>query len=175
MFQTLTGPDSFQIIDGEGAPQQIASPDELSIGSMELRLRRAPAPASGSSPQHQTHVVNTFSDAAATRGLDRGQASNQASRSTGPAGAAESVVSAPADYHRYRLEIPNRSMASADARRTVANLLQEVLDLVDPEIGGDIQLLDLQLTFTAAPAAVEKVESTAEAANADWDEETLDF
>jgi hypothetical protein len=174
VHQTLTGPDSFQVIDGEGVPQHIASPDELSIGSMELRLRRAPAPATGNSPQPQSHM-NDISDTTVSRGLGFRQAGTHSSHPGSPAVPVESVVSEPADYHRYRLEIPNRSMASTDARRTVANLLQEVLDLVDPEIGGDIQLLDLQLTLTAAPAAVEKVESTAEAANADWDEEALEF
>ena len=174
VHQTLTGPDSFQVIDGEGTPQHIASPDELSIGSMELRLRRTPRPTTESAAQPQTQG-NTNTDTATNNSAGSGQTASDPSRPSGPAAAEKSGGNAPPDYHRYRLEIPNRSMASTDARRTVANLLQEVLDLVDPEIGGDIQLLDLQLTLTAAPAAVEKVESTAEAANADWDEEAVDF
>ncbi|WP_411152054.1 DUF499 domain-containing protein [Streptomyces sp. A30] len=173
VHQTLTGPDSFQVIDGEGAPQHIASPDELSIGSLELRLRRTPAPTTDSTPRPAQVTVNsgTSSSNGSTPSRGDGPPSGPASppANSGP------VVSTPAEYHRYRLEIPNRSMASTDARRTVANLLQEVLDLVDPEIGGDIQLIDLQLTLTAAPAAVEKVEATADAANADWEEEALDF
>ncbi|MFI7289981.1 DUF499 domain-containing protein [Streptomyces anulatus] len=172
VHQTLAGPDSFQVIDGEGAPQHIASPDELSIGSLELRLRRAPAPTTGSSPQPLPHI-KASSGSASSSGSSH--ADGPPSRPASPPTATGPVASAPADYHRYRLEIPNRSMASTDARRTVANLLQEVLDLVDPEIGGDIQLLDLQLTLTAAPVAVEKVQATADAANADWEEEAMDF
>jgi len=173
VHQTLTGADSFQVIDGEGAPQHIASPDELSIGSLELRLRRTPKPTADSSPQPHT---TSSPDTAANSGSGSVQTSNHPSHLAGQAtAAAKPAASTSPEYHRYRLEIPNRSMASTDARRTVANLLQEVLDLVDPEIGGDIQLLDLQLVLTAAPGAVEKVESTAEAANAGWDEEALDF
>lgn len=172
VHQTLTGPDSLQVIDGEGAPQHIASPDELSIGSLDLRLRRTPALTTDSSPQPPQ--VTASSGSASSSGPPS-RASGPPSRPTSPPAHSGPVVSTPADYHRYRLEIPNRSMASTDARRTVANLLQEVLDLIDPEIGGDIQLLDLQLTLTAAPAAVDKVEATAAAANADWEEEALDF
>ncbi|MGW5234543.1 hypothetical protein ACWEQU_20175, partial [Streptomyces nodosus] len=142
VHQTLTGPDSFQVIDGEGAPQHIASPDELSIGSLKLRLHRTPAPTTDNTPRPAQVTVNsgTSSSNGSTPSRGDGPPSGPASppANSGP------VVSTPAEYHRYRLEIPNRSMASTDARRTVANLLQEVLDLVDPEIGGDIQLIDLQ-------------------------------
>ena len=173
LHPTLAGPDTCQVFDGEGPPKDIASSDELSIGSMELRLRRAPAPTTENLQLPQP--PNTNPNAAPTGGTGQGPTGSHSGRPADPAAATKATVDTPPDYHRYRLEIPNRSMASTDARRTLANLLQELLDLVDPEIGGDIQLLDLQLTITAAPAAVEKVESTAEAANADWDEETLDF
>ncbi|TDB81155.1 hypothetical protein E1264_33135 [Actinomadura sp. KC216] len=71
--------------------------------------------------------------------------------------------------------MPNRSLADHDTRRSIANLLQAVLDAVDPEIGGDLQLLDLQLNLTAAPAAIQEIEQHSEQAGATWTEEDLDF
>lgn len=62
-----------------------------------------------------------------------------------------------------------------EARRALANLLQAVLDTVDPDTGGDVQLLDLQLNLTADLAAVGDLEQRAAAAGASWEEEQLDF
>jgi hypothetical protein len=50
-----------------------------------------------------------------------------------------------------------------------------VLDAVDPDTGGDIQLLDLQLNITAGSAAVQEMEQRGMAIGAKWSEEELDF
>ena len=39
------------------------------------------------------------------------------------------------DYHQYQLDVPHRSLADHDARRGLSNLLQAVLDAVDPDTG----------------------------------------
>jgi hypothetical protein len=57
----------------------------------------------------------------------------------------------------------------------MANLLQAVLDAVDPDTGGDIQLIDLHVNITADPAAVQAVGDRANAVSAKWREEELDF
>jgi hypothetical protein len=57
----------------------------------------------------------------------------------------------------------------------MANLLQAVLDAVDPDIGGDIQLIDVHVNVTADPAAVQAVGDRATAAGGKWREEELDF
>jgi hypothetical protein len=54
--------------------------------------------------------------------------------------------------------VPNRSLVDPDTRRGLANLLQAVLDAVDPDTGGDIQLFDLQLNITADSTAVGEIE-----------------
>jgi hypothetical protein len=55
------------------------------------------------------------------------------------------------EYRRYALEVPNRSLVDPDARRSMANLLQAVLDAVDPDTGGDVQLIDVHVNGTADP------------------------
>ena len=57
----------------------------------------------------------------------------------------------------------------------MANLLQAVLDAVDPDTGGDVQLVDVHVNVTADPAAVQEVGGRAIAAGAKWREEELDF
>jgi hypothetical protein len=79
------------------------------------------------------------------------------------------------DYRRYVLEVPNRSLVDPDTRRSIANLLQAILDAVDPDTGGDVQLVDLHVNVTADPAAVDEVGDRASAAGAKWREEELDF
>jgi hypothetical protein len=79
------------------------------------------------------------------------------------------------EYRRYALEVPNRSLVDPDARRSMANLLQAVLDAVDPDTGGDLQLIDVHVNVTADPIAVLAVADRANAAGAKWREEELDF
>jgi hypothetical protein len=50
-----------------------------------------------------------------------------------------------------------------------------VLDAVDPDTGGDLQLIDLHVNVTAEPAAVQAVGDRANAVGAMWREEELDF
>jgi hypothetical protein len=54
-------------------------------------------------------------------------------------------------------------------------LLQAILDAVDPDIGGDVQLIDVRVNVTADPAAVRTVGDRANAVGARWREEALDF
>jgi hypothetical protein len=128
----------------------ITSADELSIGSMDQLLRKA----------------------AVARAADSSPASHDGAPGTSPPKPTPGTTS---DYRRYALEVPNRSLVDPDTRRSMANLLQAVLDAVDPDIGGDIQLIDVHVNVTADPAAVQAVGDRATAAGGKWREEELDF
>jgi hypothetical protein len=151
VHELLTGAERYEIVDASGEVLTITSADELSIGSMDQLLRKA-----------------TVETAAATSPARHdGTPGNSPSR---PA-----THQTTADYRRYALEVPNRSLVDPDARRSMANLLQAVLDAVDPDTGGDIQLIDVHVTVTADPAAVRVVGDRASATGARWREEELDF
>ena len=170
VYQTLSGSEPYQVIDGQGVPLSISSADELSIGSMDLSLCKASAvPSVGvdTSPTPERH--GTTSQSSVT-GSSAGP-----SRESLIAKTPGDQASAVPEYRRYRLEMPNRSLVDHDARKTVANLLQALLDAVDPEFGGDLQLMDLQLTLTADPHAVQEIEQRAGEASVTWDQEALDF
>jgi hypothetical protein len=150
VYDLLSGPDRYEIVDASGETLTITSADELSIGSMDQLLRKAAAaPPADTSPT----------------GQDGKQATGGPVRTPQAAG----------DYRRYVLEVPNRSLVDLDARRAIANLLQAVLDAVDPDTGGDVQLIDVHVNVTADPAAVRAVSDRADAARATWHEEQLDF
>ena len=162
IFQALSGPDHYAVIDSNGQVLTISSLDELSIGSMELALRKALDRAAAVAPH-----ANASTTAPSSAG------------SESPAiGAGEQPVGNAADgpeYRRYQLEVPNRSLADPEARRSLANLLQAVLDAVDPDTGGDLQLLDLHLNLTAEISAVYEIAQRSMAIEASWTEEELDF
>lgn len=151
VFETLRGPDRYEVVDGNGEVLTIASADDLSIGSMDLSLRQA-------SPAVATPVPPRGEDAPAGRGDGAGDGG-------GTGGGTRT-----GDYRRFVLGVPNRSLVDVEARRALANLLQAVLDTVDPDTGGDVQLLDLQLNLTADLAAVGDLEQRAAAAGASWED-----
>jgi hypothetical protein len=149
VYDLLTGAERHEIVDASGEVLTITSAEELSIGSMDQLLRQAAAPAA-----------------------DTGPASHEGPPSTSPP---KPTPHPAGEYRRYALEVPNRSLVDPDARRIMANLLQAVLDAVDPDTGGDVQLIDVHVNVTAAPAAVQAVGNRANAAGAKWREEDLDF
>jgi hypothetical protein len=150
VYDLLHGADRYELVDAGGEVLTITSADELSIGSMDQLLRKAAA----------TPQVDKRPD-----GHDGGPGAPPLTPTPKPAG----------EYRRYVLEVPNRSLVDPDTRRAIANLLQAVLDVVDPDTGGDVQLVDLHLNVTADPAAVDEVGDRASAAGAKWREEELDF
>jgi len=108
-------------------------------------------------------------------GIDAGPTGGRGGRPSGSSGGAGGTTARGGAYRRYSLEVPNRSLVDPEARRALANLFQAVLDTIDPDTGGDVQLLDLQLNLTADTAAVEEIEQRASGAEASWQEEELDF
>ncbi len=132
---------------------------------MELSLRKATRATADGTPAAGTAAYSTTTAAG----------SGQQSTGTGPPDQTPSGKAKGPEYYRYRLDVPNRSLVDPDMRRTLANLLQAVLDAVDPDTGGDIQLVDLQLNLTADSAAVEEIEQRANAIGATWSTEALDF
>lgn len=168
IYQTLAPPDAYEIVDGNGEVLNISSIDDLSIGSMDLSLRRAAiAPPTPGEP-------GTASPTTGTGGTGPTVTPTGGSSTSGQGGGTGNSGSTPA-YRRYQLEVPNRSLVDHDARRELSNLLQAVLDTVDPDTGGDVQLIDLNLSLTAAREAVSGIADRAQSANAVWTEEELDF
>jgi hypothetical protein len=165
VFQTLSGPDAYEVVDGNGEALMISSVDELSIGSMELSLRKATGTPPAGTPTAGTPGTDTTP---ATGTGHKPAGIDQPKQGSG-------VGSKDPEYRRYQLEVPNRSLVDPDTRRALANLLQAVLDAVDPDTGGDLQLLDLQLNLTADSTAVEEIEQRASAVGASWTPEELDF
>lgn len=162
IFQTLIGPDPYEVVDGVGEVLAISSLDELSIGSMELSLRKkADRPGPGV-PEDEREQPAAYPDGPAPE-PDSDTARPPEPPPQGP------------DYRQYRLDVPNRSLVDHDARRSLANLLQAVLDAVDPDTGGDVQLFDLQLSLTADRMAVEDIGERAADIGATWSAEELDF
>jgi len=168
IYQTLASPDAYEIVDGNGEVQSISSIDDLSIGSMELSLRRATAapPRPGETGATGTATGSGGIGSAATPAGGAG--------TSGPDGRGRDDNSPPT-YRRYQLEVPNRSLVDHDVRRDLSNLLQAILDTVDPDTGGDIQLIDINVSLTAARDAVSEIADRAQSANAVWTEEQLDF
>ena len=164
VFQTLSGPGAYEVVDGNGEALTISSVDELSIGSMELSLRKATG-----APEAGTQAAGTpASGSAPTPDVQYPTGTGQPHEGPG-------TEARPPHYRRYQMDVPNRSLVDPDTRRGLANLLQAVLDAVDPDTGGDIQLLDLQLNITAGSAAVQEMEQRGRAIGAKWSEEELDF
>jgi hypothetical protein len=162
IFQTLSGPDPYEVVDGNGEALAISSLDELSIGSMDLALRKVTnRPAAGTPQADNQPASGSSAGKEPTATADPGQSPD--TKAHGP------------EYRRYQLDVPNRSLADPDARRGLANLLQAVLDAVDPDTGGDLQLLDLQLNLTADSTAVEEIEQRSAAIGVSWTAEELDF
>lgn len=161
VYQTLGGPDPYEVVDANGEALTISSVDELSIGSLELSLRRETTGAPPEPPEAPT--------------TQEGPSSRPDHEPGRPAGPATPEQPDPVQYHRYQLEVSNRSLADPQVRRVMANLLQAVLDAVDPDTGADLQLLDLQMSITTDRTAVNEIEQRAATAGALWTEEELDF
>ena len=131
---------------------------------MELSLRKATG-----APEAGTQAAGTpASGSALTPDVQYPTGTGQPHEGSG-------TEARPPQYRRYQMDVPNRSLVDPDTRRGLANLLQAVLDAVDPDTGGDIQLLDLQLNITAGSAAVQEMEQRGRAIGAKWSEEELDF
>jgi hypothetical protein len=125
-------------VDGVGEVLVISSLDELSVGSMELSLRKKAGSPGPGTPQDEREQP------AASHGSLPPEPDSDTARPP------ERRPQEP-DYRQYQIDVPNRSLADHDARRGLANLLQSVLDAVDPDTGGDVQLFDL----TCGPQGLE--------------------
>jgi len=61
-----------------------------------------------------------------------------------------------------------RSVVDAAARGEVTNLLTELAEAVDPDVGGDVQLIDVRVELTADKKAISKLSAKAVEAGAKW-------
>jgi hypothetical protein len=164
IHEALQGRDHWEIVDGTGAVLNVPTPEDLAIHSMEQVVR----PAVKVAPTAPIAVPEDLGSPAT--GGHAGQPASLEITGQEAAPPAAQVI-----YKRTILELPNRSVTQADARRRVYNLLSDVADVLDPTSGQDIQVIKLTLTITAAQGNLAGIESKAKEAGAHWQEEDEDF
>lgn len=154
--QTALGVDPpWQLVDETGEPLQLASADDLAINSSTLVIRPY-QPASGSEGGNE--------------GSDDGVGDISGDGGDNGGG----CVGASDQYKRYTVRLAPRSVTDDAARTRVSRLLLALADALEVD-GPDVQLADIDVTFTAAAGSLEDVRSKALGADAEWREEDEDF
>ena len=166
IFQMLSGVERYEVVDSGGQVYTISSSNDLTLGSNDQFLRRfvePPKPAHTTTSQFGEPAPggNSVADAHAkgTSGHSRGGEDT-------PTGGPPTETK----YKRYTVRVPNRSVVSEPNRDAIWGLLAALADAADPT-GPDLQLIDIDVTITAAEGSLGSVQSRAESANAKWDEE----
>lgn len=151
LFQALTQTSTdvdppWQLADDNDEPQHLGRPEDLGIhsNSQIIRPYRAPTP------------TDDGDDDDGDEGDDDG---------------GDTTI---AEYKRYTVEVPHRSVTDDAERERLSALLLALSDALDV-IGPDVQLVDVNVTITAAAGALDDVKSKAETAGATWREEDEDF
>ena len=101
VYQTLSEPDPYEVIDGRGIPLNISSADELSIGSMDLSLRKASTVSSTGTETSTTPEPGGATDQPSTTGSGPGV--DRGGHTTETPGDQTSTTP---EYHRYQLDRP---------------------------------------------------------------------
>lgn len=170
IFHMLSDRNQYEIVSSDAQPLTITSADDLALGSPDQLLR---------------HVTGEPADrmgGASQRG--RSASMPPSSGSTGVRPMAASAVGssgAPSDAHtqvRYKqhvIRVRNRSLVDETKREVIWALLGALSDAADPTSGVDLQLIDFELTITAAEGALESVRFKAAAADAKWEERDEDL
>jgi hypothetical protein len=78
-------------------------------------------------------------------------------------------------YKRYRLRLEPRSVTQREERQQVWHLASGIADALDTTSGVDLQLVQAEVTMTAAEGSLSDLGSKAEAAGASWVIEEEDF
>jgi len=171
IFQMLSGPDRYEVVDSAGQVYTISSPNDLTLGSSDQSLRRfvePPKPVDTPQPGAGTSGGGNGTGAGTTGG---GQTTGGgAGGGTGGGGTSTGGGTAETKYKRYTIRVPNRSIVSEPNRDAVWGLLAALSDAADPT-GPDLQLINIDVTITAAEGALDSVREKAESAEAKWEEE----
>ena len=162
LYDAITQPaqgvdPAWQLVDDSGEPLVPASPDGVAINSASQVLRpyRTPMPTgeTGDGEEAQTRGGGNGGDDGGGNGGD---------------GAPAAV------YKRHRVRLSHRSVVDDEGRERVYALLNALTDALEPG-GPDVQLVDIDITLTAAEASVPLVREKADQADATWVEEEEDF
>nr|WP_246106684.1 DUF499 domain-containing protein [Pseudonocardia kunmingensis] len=144
LYDLLNG--GWELVDAENNPLSIATPEQISINSINQALRRRPEqPTTSPGPQPVTPGGTPGEDDQNTRSSapdDRADHDPTKSSSAKPAG--------PTVYKRYTIQLANRSITGADARDQAWQLFRELAKVIDNANSADHQLLTLHLTLVTA-------------------------
>jgi Protein of unknown function (DUF499) len=157
LYEAITQPalgvdPAWQLVDDTGEPLVPASPEGVAINAASQVLRPYKAP-----------VPTTESDGGPAQDGEPEQTEEEPGSGT----------AAPV-YKRHRLRLAHRSVVDDEGRERVYALLNALTDALEPG-GPDVQLVDIDITLTAAEASVPEVRQKADQAEANWVEEDEDF
>ena len=172
VFQLLSDQIPWEIVDADGQAFTISSSSDLALGSKTQFLRRVTAtlPTPGEDRPNESIFRSDSSDSKERPPVNAAPpwpATKAPPRST----------TDPADtrYRQYVLKVPNRSIVAEPKRDALFKFLGALSDVTDPMSGADLQLIDLEITVTAAEGAMEPVRPEAEAAEVKWEERDEDL
>jgi hypothetical protein len=182
IYELLHG--GWELIDSDGIPLSISSPEQISINSINQALRRQAAHLrpDQAGPRSSEPSTDTSSGQ-----VVRGSVASQFTRQpeTGEVGphdddrggrrSASSTPTQPVEYRRYMVELNNRSITSSEVREQVWQFLRELAKVIDAANPADHQLLNLTVTLTTAAGQQGQIEVKAEQAGARVRVEDDDF
>ena len=167
IFQMLTGAERYEVVDSTGQVYTISSPNDLTLGSSDQFLVRHVAQpghtSSGDQVPGEPHGGDRKYGAA-------GSGPERQPDATGGGPATARAQPGETKYVRYTIQVPNRSIVSESNRNAVWGLLAAISDATDPN-GPDLQLIDIDVSITAAQGSLDSLRTEAETANAKWKEE----
>lgn len=170
IFQLLSSQDKYEIVGPDGQSLAITSGNDLALGSSDQLLQRVAS-------QPPDRVSGTSLGGRSTSMLGGGGSAGvrptaaSAVGGSGTSGDAHTQVR----YKQHVLRVRNRSLVDETKREAIWALLGALSDAADPMSGVDLQLIDLEMTVTAAEGALEVVRRKAAAADARWEERDEDL
>jgi hypothetical protein len=168
IVQTLTADEPYEVVSAEGGAFTIASPNDIALGSTDQFLRPVVKEPLADVQEEGYHGVK-ISPSGGSVGVD-GLSGVTAGESSGGSGA-----TSPVTYTTYTIRVPNRSLVDDAKRNAIWALLSALSDAADPQMGPDLQLIDLSIRITAEEGSLAIVQQKAEAADAKWSEELDDL
>ncbi|WP_432106023.1 DUF499 domain-containing protein [Streptomyces sp. bgisy091] len=180
--------NGWELADSDGDKLAIASPEQISIGSISQSLRRAvkaseTVPAAGAASRSTTTIPIpkqpgepvTSGESSGLFGVDDPEyraTTGQAGESSIGDAALTSLDSA--TFKRYIIELTNRSITAPEAREQVWQLLKELSKVLDAP-SANHQLMSLSVTLITSEGAQGAIEQKAQQAGARVRVEDDDF
>jgi hypothetical protein len=170
VFELLSAETPWEIVDADGQSFTISSASDLALGSKSQFLRRVVAPSASG-------LDGALSGTTRNSGSAGPSAPSGAVPNTAVAKPATLSFSKQSEVHyrQYVVRVTNRSIVDDKKRDALFKLLGALSDITDPTSGADLQLIDLQISVTAAVGALDDVREKAEAADATWQDREEDL